>query len=68
MKVQFQVAEVQRHDDGTATVWLRWLINNPGTGYFPRFPAKCPHQDVAVGDWWELELQSVSVPQKGHPR
>jgi hypothetical protein len=59
VRLSLQVTAITLHDDGTSTVWLRWLVVEPGTHYFPSIPATCDHQNVNVGDWWELALTSA---------
>lgn len=59
MRLELQVASVDYNEDGTSSVWLRWLINEPYTSYFPVFPARCEHQNVKVGDWWGISLNLI---------
>lgn len=60
MRIELQVTRVDLRDDGTSVVWLRWLVNEPATTYFPSIPAMCDHQDVRVGDWYGLTLTNVT--------
>ena len=61
MTINLQVEDVVYHADGTATVWLRWLVPEPASTYFPLIPARCVHQGVSIGDWWEFSLSPSDV-------